>query len=433
MAVDTTSKTFEETQTLALIFESFEKGFTLSIKDLDVFYFIEDIFSHSMNGVLRFRDMYGFSEFAPLTGDKEKIHIIYGVDNDVELSFNVYQISEIAGLNPSGDQQNIIELVLVDGMFEQFTQQKFSRSWQQESVSDIVKHILKYSLDITTFDLFEDSNEKIDFVMPYWNVKQAIDYLSRRGTGSTSGQPGYLFYNNSKGHNFVTLETLLKGGPRLEGETAPQYVMDRPDQPWFTNKILGWTMEGVDNFQMNKLRGGNRLGYDFSTKTFIKNRYTYSDALDHVTVLGRKTLYSDIGTSRADYVLEAEADEKILDAMFYGEFAKRYSLQQAVKLIVRGHEERFAGDMLEIKWPSSEKALLHNENLKGLYLVKSVTHQWSATRPAWIQKLVCIKNGYTASRNENLLNAPKRNLYGSTVAAILSKAGDISSIAGSLT
>ncbi len=419
MALVDSERTFEETQTIALIFESFEKGFTLQMEDVEVFYFIEDIFSHSMNGVLRFRDMYGFSEFAPLTGDNERIHIRYGQDSDKELSFDVYQISEIAGLNPSGEQQNLIEIVFVDGLFQLFTQQKFSRSWQDESVSNIVQHISRYALGVDRFAEFERSTEAIDFVMPFWTVKDAIDYLTRRGTGSVSGQSGYLFFNNSKGLNFVTLDTLLDGSPKKTGLTSPGYVFDRPGEPFYTNKILGWTLEGVDNFQMNKLRGRSSFGYDFSQKALISNSYEYSDALSNVTVLGRKSLYSDIGTSRADYVLEGEADPKILDAMYYGEFAKRYSLQQAVKLIVRGHEDRFAGDMLEILWPSTEKALLHNENLKGLYLVKSVTNQWSASRPGWIQKLVCIKNGYTSSRNKNLLNATKQNLYGSVVANVL--------------
>lgn len=427
MALVDSTRSFEETQSIAIIFESFEKGFTLAMEDVEIFYFIEDIFSHSMNGVLRFRDMYGFSEFAPLTGDNERIHIVYGVDNDKELSFDVYQISEIAGLNPSGEQQNIIEIVFVDGLFQLFTQQKFSRSWQEESVSNIVRHISKYALKVNRFASIEDSTEAIDFVMPFWTVKHAIDYLSRRGTGSITGQSGYLFFNNSKGLNFITLDSLLNGSPKLKGFTADEYVFDRPGEPFFTNKILGWTLEGVDNFQMNKLRGRSSFGYDFSTKALITNEYEYTDSLDHITVLGRKSLYSDIGTPRADYVLEGETDPKILDAMYYGEFAKRYSLQQAVKLIVRGHEERFAGDMLEIKWPSTEKSLIHNENLKGLYLVKSVTHQWASTRPGWIQKLVCIKNGYTASRNKNLLNATKKNLYGSSVAAVLGKAQDLAS------
>ncbi len=419
MALVDSERTFEETQTIAIIFESFEKGFTLQMEDVEVFYFIEDIFSHSMNGVLRFRDMYGFSEFAPLTGDNERIHIRYGQDSDKELSFDVYQVSEIAGLNPSGEQQNLIEIVFVDGLFQLFTQQKFSRSWQDESISNIVRHISRYALGVDTFSNIEGSTETIDFVMPFWTVKHAIDYLARRGTGSISGQPGYLFFNNSKGLNFVTLDTLLDGSPKKTGLTSPGYVFDRPGEPFYTNKILGWTMEGVDNFQMNKLRGRSSFGYDFLTKTLISNSYEYSDSLSNVTVLGRKSLYSDIGTSRADYVLEGESDPKILDAMYYGEFSKRYSLQQAIKLVVRGHEDRFAGDMLEILWPSTEKALLHNENLKGLYLVKSVTNQWSSSRPGWIQKLVCIKNGYTSSRNKNLLNATKQNLYGSTVANIL--------------
>ena len=187
MAIVDPTNVLEDTQTLSITFRAFDRGFVLDAADLELFYFIEDIFSHSMVGVLRFRDTIGFHEFAPLTGDSERILITYGQDTDIDLSFDVYEVKEIAGLNPSqGQGQNVIEIVFVDDMYQLLTQQKFSRSWVQESVSNIVKHITNHMLGINSFSLFEESGEILDFAMPYWYPKQAITWLCRRGVSKVA-------------------------------------------------------------------------------------------------------------------------------------------------------------------------------------------------------------------------------------------------------
>ena len=54
--------------------------------------------------------------------------------------------------------------------------------------------------------------------------------------------------------------------------------------------------------------------------------------------------------------------------------------------------------------------------MKGFYLVKSITHQWSANQtPQYIQKLVLLKNGYTdidINKVFQLVKATKKNVAG---------------------
>ncbi len=416
----------EDTQSISLIFESFEQGFVLDMKDVEVFYFIEDIFANCMTGVLRFRDLYGFAEFAPLTGNQEKIHVVYGTKKDITLTFDVWKVNEIVPTSGKGvaelGTQNVIELILVDQIYDLFTNQRWSRSWQQDSVSNIVNHLARYMLD-SDIKVLESSNEEIDFVMPWWTAKQAINWLSKRGKSIVTGKSGYLFYNSSRGLNFVTIEKLLQGSPRKTGDTSGVYLFQNPQNIWYINNVLGFSLVGVDNSFLRWIRGGTKFGYDFTTKSLLEGEFELTDGLDNITVLGRKTLYSDIGTPRADYKNEGESDSDILEVMWHDEFNKRYTLQQGIKIIVKGHEERFAGSMLEIEWPSTEKELIHNKQMKGLYLVRSVTHEWSHGRPGWIQKLVLLKNGYTDSRNKNLLNASRKNVYGSEAEGILGRLG----------
>ena len=92
------TRTPEETRTLSITFETYKRGFVLDMKDIEIFWFIEDIFTHSMTGVLRFRDTVGFAEFAPITGSDESLHLTYGQDNDINLTFDVYKVREIGSL-----------------------------------------------------------------------------------------------------------------------------------------------------------------------------------------------------------------------------------------------------------------------------------------------------------------------------------------------
>lgn len=423
-AIGDSKRQQDDTQTISIIFESFEKGFVLDMKDVEMFYFIEDIFTHCMTGVLRFTDLYGFAEFAPLTGNQEKIHIVYGKDKDISLSFDVYQVNEIVPQTGGGvadmGSQNLIELVLVDPLFNFLTNQRWSRSWSQDTISNIVNHISRYHLNASITNI-EASNELIDFCMPFWTPKQAITWLSRRATSSATGKAGYLFFNTSQGLNYVTIDKLLQGSPRKTGETKGVYVFKNPQNVNYINNILGWSLTGVDNFFLKWIRGSTKFGYDFSTKSLLETSNTISDGIKNITVLGRKALYSDIGTARANYMIEGESDSDTLQTMYHDEFNKRYTLQQGIKIIVKGNEERYAGSLIEIEWPSTEKELVHNRQLKGLYLVKSVTHQWSPSRPGWIQKMVLLKNGYTDSRNRNLINATRKNIYGSEAEGILGR------------
>ena len=85
-------------------------------------------------------------------------------------------------------------------------------------------------------------------------------------------------------------------------------------------------------------------------------------------------------------------------------------MQQTLTVLVQGHEERHAGGMIEIIWPSSDEKEKFNKNLGGKYLVKSITHQFSAAAPYYRQKMILIKNAYEDSDSTKLMDASNKNL-----------------------
>ena len=364
-------------------------------------YFIEDIFSFSITGKLIINDMQGLIEFGPITGN-ETVTIIYGKDENIEITFLIYKIGKITPL----DKMSQIEIILVDPFFVPLTQTKYSRSWKNTKISNIVKEISKNMLEIDNFHQFEDSNEIIDcFYIPYWTPLKTLTWLMKRCTGASSNQAGYLYFNSNKGTNFITLDNLLS----KKVSDSNNYVLTDTSE-YYNNKILSRTLNGIDRMSMKKIKGAHKLGYDFETKSFLDEEYTYKDSVKNLTILGRKTLFRDISDSNIRFDMEAESDQTFLDNIYNSEFNKKYSLQQTISVIVRGDEKRAAGDIIEIEWLSTSPDEIVNKLMIGKYLIKSITHQFSRNQMPWIQKLVLIKNGYQDVDISELIKASKTNV-----------------------
>jgi hypothetical protein len=389
--------------------------------DIIELYFVEDIYSFTLSGKLQFFDRHGVVEFGPLTGN-EMVHVSYGTgDGAVERSFMIYKVSEISpAVTPDPTARNAVQFFFVDPLFMALTAGQYSRSWGESKVSDIVRDITEKICGARMAEV-EESNESIPcFTMPYWSCVQAIKWLMRRASGSRSGNSGYLYFSSTKGAadgadegvRFVTLESLLTETNRMRvaNDDDGLYSFEGKNT-YFFNKVLDYSVSGIDKLSVRALTGGHRLGFDPMTKQFLDRSYTYGDQLERTTVLGKKSLFNDISKDDMRFVLEGERDPAVLDNMYYDEWVKRYCLQQTVSITVRGHEGRHAGGIVEIAWPSNFKVSeKFNSGMEGGYLVKSVTHHFSSSNPFYTQKMVLIKNGYQDSNDRFLMKAKKVNL-----------------------
>lgn len=377
-------------------------------------YFIEDIFSYSIVGKISFQDVQGIFEFLPLTGN-EKITIKYGVDEEVQKVFDIYKVNRIIPSYTSAKPyENSIEMILVDENFYNLTNKQYSLSWKNTKYSDIVKDISENMVGIDQFKLWEDSVERADyFYMPYWSPKTAINWLIKRCSGLNFRQPGYLYYKNSQGMNFITIESLLqgKGGKIEHSQDTPTGVYNFTGEGLNNlNEILGYRLSGIDNLSRLTLKGEHKKGFDFTRKKFLDESFDYNDGIDNLTLLGRYSLFKDISDTESFNDLTGESSETVINNLFYNNWFKKYSMQQTLSIIVPGHEERYAGGMINVQWPSLNDKELYNKNLNGKYLVKSITHQFDMGTPTYKQKMILIKNGYEDSDKEDLKKAVKKNI-----------------------
>ncbi|MBD3320693.1 MAG: hypothetical protein GF350_06320 [Chitinivibrionales bacterium] len=155
------------------------------------------------------------------------------------------------------------------------------------------------------------------------------------------------------------------------------------------------------------------MGYDSSKKEFIVNTYTYKNVVKEHTVLGNKTLFPDYSNTDTQFINVQESDPTLIDNIYHNHWIKKYDIQQTFGIVVRGHENRYCGGMIEIIWPSKNmETEIYNKNLGGYYIIKSITHSFSGYgTPAYKQKMVLIKNGYEDSDARALLKSTRKNVY----------------------
>lgn len=399
-----------------------DKAVQLDSEDVIDMYFIEDIFKYCITGKLVFYDKYNFLELGPFTGN-EQIIITYGVDTDTTLIFDIWNVSEIS-MTLSLDSQSfgMIELFFIDPTFQTLSFRKYSRSWGETpslKMSKIMVDILENmtTLPTETALQYEESSNYMNgvFIMPYWSPRQAIDYLTSRAVGSTSQTSGYLCYNNTQNNrmttNLFSLNYLLNDDGKFADEDI--YIFSGRDIS-NVNKILEWTITGTDKASHEFLRGGKFRGYDWETKSLLESEKVYSDGASDMVMLGKKTLFPDISDPYSTAMNLGEKDIETIDNIFFTEWSQRYVLQNLINVTLYGHEKRFAGQLIEIQWPSSIEVggsfLGFNLSYKGTYLIKSITHSFVGDRrqqETYLQKAVLIKNAYSEVDDDLLYGSSK--------------------------
>lgn len=389
--------------------------------DITDVYFIEDIYSYMMTGKISFKDTRGLNELLPLVGN-ETITIEYGTINGGVRDFYItksftFDIIKMGMIESTNDKRrHMAEMFFIQSPHKRLHMEKYSASYKCEKYTDYIRQILAEHVGITSFNEFEDGIEKLQYF--YTGMKspaENIEWLGSRSSGSISGQPGYLLYSSTQAeadtYNFVTLEKLLMNKTLMPPD-AGVYTIGAHNE-YNINRFLRYKDHRVDKKSLEKLMYYIGLGYDIKRKKFLRNEYTYEEALGKFTCLGNYSLFSVgmdaiIGPTRE---LTGEVEEEmIMKNLYYGDWIKRYCLQHTVTTMLEGHVDRYCGGMIHVHWPSANDDEIFDKNMSGLFLVKSITHHFSPrNKPVYMQKMILIKNGYDESSG-GLTGAGKPNV-----------------------
>ncbi len=378
-------------------------------------YFIEDIYSYLKTGCLVCADTQGMAEFLPLVGN-ETITIDYGTipAGSKGKAFYVtknftFDIVKMAEIEPTNNKhRKYMKFFFIEAPHRRLHMERYSRSYKCDTYVNFAIDILDRHAGMPPgkFIQVENCLEILQYF--YTGLKspaQCIEWLLSRASSDASGQPGFLVYSSTQDmampYNLVSLETLLQQGTLMPPISSPEHYSIHSNNPWEINKILKYSDNRPDHSSLEKMMSYIGIGFDIKRKIYLRNVYTYQDALERFTCLGDFSLFdtgwNSIQSCNQELTGEFE-EEAIMKNLYFGDWIKRYCLQHTVSVILEGHVDRYCGGMISILWPTSSDDEIFDKNMDGLYLVKSVTHSFSPLqKPVYTQKMVLIKNGYNDS------------------------------------
>jgi hypothetical protein len=182
--------------------------------------YYEDIYSFVVSGYITIMDGQGFQELLPLTGNEFiEINLSKTSDqvNGINRTFRVYKMGpKITTPNMNTDIYTLYfcseEMILSE-------QNKLSKSYKGQKISNIIKNILTDNGPTGVFKLSSKRIQKIeetmgmyDFVIPKFKPFETISWLSnyaRPQKPGTEGGADMLFFETKDGFNFRSLQSMF--------------------------------------------------------------------------------------------------------------------------------------------------------------------------------------------------------------------------------
>ena len=244
-----------------------------------------------MSGSLLLNDADDLSSSLPFLGNER---LLFGVRTPgrKKIDFNTHQ-AVIYNVNKRTQRSDTAQTVIV-----QFTTldnyiNSFSRisKYFSRTISEIVEEILRSPNYLGTkkhVDIDRTAGIK-KFIVPNLNPFQTIHTLQREAVSAEEDSSNYLFYENTDGYHFKSLDSLYGKQRNLVVAPKATYVYQHPASALGTNKnnpegsletILHWQIHDSTNSFVNIKTGmyaSTLLTHDIFNKNVQKFEYNYEN------------------------------------------------------------------------------------------------------------------------------------------------------------
>ena len=375
--------------------------------------FYESIFSNTFNGLIEIVDTANLPTNLPITGqDFFEIKLITpGIEGESIID-HVFVINQILSRRDvsTGAQSYVFSLVSPESFRNNRT--RVSASFTDVN-SNIVKNVMRdLKLIASNKDIFiEKTNGLRKHIVPNLRPFDFIRRLTRESTSAKSNNsPHYLFYENARGFNFITLDTLYNKLPVESFETQDKVMMEsnlKIEVGQDLKNILSFTI-GKSQDTLLASRGGllsSKLTmYNIFNKEYKVYTHNYFRDFDKFTRIDENPIYNDTeideqGNNIADFPdaninLHPTSNSEGVNVSFDGNTtdnqAENWLLStrsklleldvgQAVELEVHGRTGLCVGDKINLNLPVSGKTLKGEELDKvysGDYLITDLSHKF---------------------------------------------------------
>lgn len=227
---------------------------------------------------------------------------------------------------------------------------------------------------------------------------ECINILTRTAVAS-SGNVGYLFFENNEAFNFVSIQSLYQQEPvaRYMNRLAGVYddVKERSIEQFESIQGIEYLEENSLLDRLNDgLHGSDHVYFDLVTKQTIQHHYRKSDVYDRTKSLGEIPDKKEIADGHDIINLGYVADN--LAQTPYVVDSKMKLIEAGTfraNIMVFGDSKLKAGDVLEVYLP---RLYVDQENKRNVFegkvLISAIRH--TITPDEYIQEIEIIKDAY---------------------------------------
>ena len=400
-----------------------EKTIDLTNALVETNYF-EDLLSPTLSATLTIATSYDIIEGLPIRGGEKVVIDLQVASGKFQQAFRVYKVSD-ASLQK---QKETFVLNLVPEEYFTNDYVRVGRKYQYFPIDTHVREIIERVLQSNKIGVIEETSNSLRF---YGNMKKPFHILQWLGPQSvsltgggegegdegseqaeTKGTAGYLFYQNSAGFHFRSVDSLASKTRIQESSSDPEDIftysageVTQANNIKNSQKIIDYVFE--KNIDMRKsLRTGMYANttLNFSPETHEITVYSYA-LQDALNKKNKETLGSDNNTSfsEASIRMMLNISDEGFAAANGGNKAStsrtarslsfaRYNLlfSQGLNILIPCNTQLKAGDLVRCLFPELQggHATQTDKSRSGLYLIKELRHHFSANQNTTSLKLV---------------------------------------------
>ena len=359
------------------------------VKHISIF---EDITNSCMEGHALVVDGYSLINHFPIVG-QETLKISFKTPgfgkNYQELEFEIYSI-EGRHKSDNGKSEGY-EIKFISKEFRMSKIKRISKAYKGK-ISSMVGEIFAEHFPKSNVLIFETISEH-KFVIPNISPIETIEWLSNRSISEQGGYSNYIFFQRMDGFYYIPIAKLNRAEAKYSYEMLPTGVNN--------DNVIGQyyniqEMSTVNQFdRLSELYDGmyssNLIVHDITNKNYsvtvrryinnfgkgrleeypylpVRNRYSSSPIAVSNLVTRQSSMHDEVENNQnyEEWLLDRNARLKEMDT-------------NRIKVTLAGNSDLHAGDVLNIRTPSSEPKRSSDSDwkdkyLSGRYLVNSVRH-----------------------------------------------------------
>lgn len=356
-----------------------------NVTEINVF---EDIFGVFMSGNLTFTDAAGYVEKLPLVGN-EKIELEFktpGLDDSKKYEFYVYSIPKCDREGIAANKEVRLNFCSLEMLANNIARISKSVKGTQDKI--VVDLFNEYFAPLGKTIAAETALSEIKLPIPNWTPIETICFLASNAVSAENMTPSYVFFENSNGFNFGTLEKLKSQRAKIKYTSEPGPIQKLALEKKF-KRVLSLKLSNTSNLMTSTaggLFGSNTVYQDPINKQIIEGHYGFDikNTLGGNSPVFPKALAGlaesnsrvTFRTVNADLFGEGEKSTSMTTTDWEGR-RKAYlntMLNSRVIFTVTGNSAIQVGDMIELSISGQDGQIDHKNS--GKYIVSALCHQF---------------------------------------------------------